>query len=83
MVQHDTIDRTEAAGDLESVEQIRLAADGNFDALRSRRFYVCAERKPLGAMAHEIEKAVGSKSPKKDESFGLRHDALTRTVASN
>jgi hypothetical protein len=74
MVEHQAIDRTEAASQLESIEQFVSASDGNFDAVRRDHFYASAQRQPLGAMADKFEKAFGPKSSAKNHSGDAGHN---------
>ena len=71
MVEHEAVDRTEAAGKLERIDQFVIAGDGNFDAIRCDHSYAGAQRQPLGAMADKFEKAFDPKSSVKNESGDL------------
>jgi hypothetical protein len=73
MVEHDAVDRTEAAGKLERVEQLLIAGHGNFDAIRGDRSYAGVQRQAVGAMADKVEKAFDPKSSVKNESGDLVH----------
>jgi len=75
MIRHDAVDGSEAASDFEGIEQIILATDRNFDAIRSDRTYDGAQRKSGSAMTNKIQKAFGVKSPEEDERCGLHHNA--------
>jgi hypothetical protein len=79
MIEHDAVDRTEAASKLERVEQLLIAGHGNFDAIRRDRSYASVQRQAVGAMADKVEKALDPKSSVKNESGDLVHRLIRTT----
>jgi hypothetical protein len=73
MIEHETVDRTQAACKLEGIDEFLIASNGHFDAVRRNRSYSCTQRQPLGAVADKFEKAFGLKSSVKNDRGDLVH----------
>jgi hypothetical protein len=76
MIEDEAIDRAEAAGQFERIEQFRVAGDGHFDAVGRRRFYSGAQREARGAVADKFDKALGLKSSTKNDGRDLIHGSI-------
>src|ERR1700730_15402618 len=66
----EAVDRAEAAGHLESIDEVGLAGDRDVHAIRTKVGLSGVERQARGAMAREVGEARGLETTGEDERDG-------------
>jgi hypothetical protein len=74
-VEDQAVDRAEAAGHLEGIDEIRFSGDGDFDPIGTEGTDAGTEGEPAGAMMHELGETSGLEASYKDERRRASHDA--------
>jgi len=74
-VEDQAVDRTEAAGHLEGIDESRVPRDGNLDPIGTDGADASAQRQASCAMMHELGETPGLETPHKDERRRASHDA--------
>src|SRR4030081_2765014 len=72
-VEDQAVDRAEAAGHLEGVDEGRIPRDGDLDPIGTDGADAGAQREPAGAVMHELDEASGLETSHKDERRRASH----------
>ena len=72
-VEDQAVDRAEAAGHLEGIDEGRIPRDKNFDPIGTDGADTDAQREPASAVMHELGEASGLETSHKDERRRASH----------
>ena len=79
-VEDQAVDRPEAAGHLEGVDEVGLAAHGHLDAAWADRAEPMLQREAPGAVGDELGKALGPEAADKHKRNGIPHRLSGRRI---
>jgi hypothetical protein len=73
-VKDQAVDGPEAAGHLESIDEIRVAGNAHLHAIASDRTYFGGESEPAGSVMHEFDEACGLEASQENQRCRASHE---------